>query len=165
MIKSGFSLLELCFVMALCALLATLMVSGNRFLQQILMRAEVEKLYTICRYLQQTAMTTNEICTLKFDVAHGTYRYGDTQEKLPAQIKLGVADGVLGPPSSPTKAIDNPVTFSENTIEFHPSGSIKSGTVYLVDSGHHYMCALSCPVSHVSFIRVYEYNGGWQLLS
>ena len=185
--KAGFSLLELSIVLALSIFLATIVVSGGRFLQRILVRTEIEKLYIICRYLQQTAMATNTICTLTFNREGGSYTYGPSndygssnnsmvssadgsssaglEEKLPAHLSFGVMDGALGPPSAPTKVIESPITFTENTIEFHPTGAIKSGTVYLVDQSGNYMCALSCPISHVSFIRLYEYNGGWKLVN
>ena len=162
--KPGFSLLELTIVIALCAVLATLVAGSGNFLQRMMVRAEVEKIYTISRYLQQKAMATNTIITLAFDPSNNSYTYGNTHEKLPAQVKFGALDGALGPPSAPTKTIGSPVTFTSSTIEFHPTGSIKSGTVYLVDRGESYMCALSYPVSHVSFIRTYEHAGTWKLL-
>ena len=47
----------------------------------------------------------------------------------------------------------------------YPDGIIQSGTVYVIDSSKKCMYALSSPISQVSYLRKYSYNGKWQPLS
>ncbi len=163
--NNGSLLLEVSLVVLLFSILAGLVTFNVGFLHNMVLRSEVEKLYTICRYLQQKAMTCNKEFTLIFDPEHKIYTYDNAHEQLPAHIDFGFFPGAHGPPSAPTKLLHTAVTFPGKRIVFYPSGIIQPGTVYLVDKNKEYMYALSCPVSVISYIRKYTYNGSWQLLS
>jgi prepilin-type N-terminal cleavage/methylation domain-containing protein len=163
--KSGFTLIELLIVMALCVLLATIAHSSMGHLHRLVARIELAKLHTICHYQKQRAMVTNTVQTITFHPHTNSYTYGTTHEHLPASLAFGTAPGTLGPPSNPKTVIANPITFTNNNIEFHPTGSIKAGAVYLLDHNTKQMYALSCPIAHVCYIRLYENSGSWRLIA
>jgi len=145
-------------------ILTVLVGANSSFLRKALVRAEIEKLHTICCYLKQVAQVSNKQYVLNFNVDQGCYSYNNTVETLPKQLVFGVAPGVLGPPSAPHKPIARGVTFPNGQIVFYPSGIIHAGTVYISDNDYTYTYALSCAVSHFSYIRKYFYDHDWQIL-
>jgi prepilin-type N-terminal cleavage/methylation domain-containing protein len=163
--NNGFALLEVAIVLLLFTVLAGISAINVRFFDRMIVRVELEKLHTICKYLQQSAMVSNEPYTITFDCEHKKYAYNNTAEQLPAHVCFGACAGAKGPPSAPTHPISSPITFADNSITFYPSGIVQSGAIYLMDTSGEYMCALSCGVSHVSYLRTYEYDGAWHLLS
>ncbi len=158
---TGFSLLELSIVLLLIALLLTLSGVQTSFLDRMFLRNELEQLYTTCYYLQRSAIAKNKPQLLSFDMQHNRYRYHQTEHTLPARVRFGTAPGIKGPPSSPDQPINNPISFKNNTITFHPDGVIEPGAVYITDSKQQYTYALSCAVAQVSYLRKYQYNGRW----
>lgn len=135
------------------------------FLRGALVRAEIEKLETICCYLRCLAQTSNKPCILTFDIDRCRYQYAHITEDLPKFLFFGVKGGILGPPSAPTGVIKKGVTFPGNQIIFHPSGIVHAGTIYISDNVGSYVGALSCAVSKVSYMRKYCYTDGrWKLL-
>jgi|GEM_PF-403867 len=161
----GFSLFELLVVLGLVMVIIGLIGVQVGCLRSALVRAEIEKIETICCYLRCLAQTSNKPCTLTFDINKGQYQYAHIIEELPKFLYFGVKNGILGPPSAPTGVIKKGVTFPGNQIIFHPSGVMHAGTIYLSDSLGSYVGALSCAVSQVSYVRKYCYvNGRWQLL-
>lgn len=163
--KPGFTLIELMVVVCLLGLVMLLTITNLSFLNSSMLRAEVEKLYAACMYAQRTAMVTNEEQTLKFDPGTKSYSINDRKEQLPKNIDFGFLPGSKGPPSSPQHLIKSPITFQQQNITFNSRGIIKPGTVYLIDSNHHHMTALSSPISQVSFLRKYRYDKKWKLIT
>ncbi|MGB8366939.1 MAG: prepilin-type N-terminal cleavage/methylation domain-containing protein [Candidatus Babeliales bacterium] len=162
--KQGFTLIELSVVFALFLLLTVLVQINTNFLDRMIVHTEIEKLYVICRYLQQCALVSNKEQELIFDQDHKNYRYHNNTETLPAHVFFGFKFGVKGSPASETTMINQAITFIHNRIIFYPTGIISSGTVYLTDRKKQIMYALSNGVSQISFLRTYRYNGSWQLL-
>ena len=162
--KKGFTLIEVTITLALFALIVSLTVANVSFLNKSTVSAEVDKLYSICRYLQRCAMLSNEKQELIFDEANGRYTFNGCTEELPAQIKFGIIPQIKGPPSSPKRQITSPITFKLSRIIFHPDGIIQPGTVYVTDNNQSCLYALSSSVAHVSYLRKYTYNGKWTLL-
>lgn len=160
----GFLLFELLVVIALMVILTGLVGSNSSFLRKALVRAQIEKLHTVCCYLKQLAQVSNKQYVLRFDVDQRSYSYDNMVEILPRHLVFGVAPGILGPPSAPYKLIARGVTFPNNQIIFYPSGIVHAGTVYISDNDYTYTYALSCAVSHFSYIRKYFYVHDWQLL-
>ncbi len=158
---AGFSLLELSIVLLLIALLVMLSGAQISFLDRMIVRSELEQLYTTCSYLQRSAMAQNKPQQLIFDVPNNRYRYHTTEHTLAARVQFGSSLGAKGPPSSPTKSILNPISFPNSSITFHPDGVIEPGTVYLTDVKQQYSYALSCAVAQVSYLRKYQYTGRW----
>ncbi len=126
--QSGFSLIELCIVLALIALIAMFCMAQNNFLHRILVRLELDQLYTTCYMLQRSAIMLHQPQTLVFDISHHVYRYKQREYRLPGTVRFGTASGVKGPPSSPDNVVEVPVTFQENHITFTPEGIITTGS-------------------------------------
>ena len=161
----GFTLIELMVVIGLIALLALLTTANLNFFERIVVRAEIEKLHTLCRYLQRCAIASNKEYHLVFDASKNNYRYENHVEQLPRQVLFGFLPDAHGPPAFPRRAIQKPITFQGNRITFYPSGILSAGTLYLIDRTKQSMYALSNAVSQVSYLRMYHYTGEWQLLS
>lgn len=161
----GFSLIELTVVLALLAFMLCIGSFYGSFMYRVIVRQEVEKLALICRYLQQSAMVGNLSRVLTFDVKKNGYMYDGCYEKLPNSVEFGTVPGVKGPPANPDHQIQSPITFKDERIVFHPDGIIQAGTVYLISKDRQIMYALSCPVSQVSYMRIYEYDGFWKCVS
>ncbi len=165
--KRAFSLIELMVVVSLIGLLVILTVANVSFFASGYTRIELEKLYAICRYAQQKALMTNtaQTITLHAQGDRHSYDFGALQEQLSKSVIFGVPAGVKGPPATPTKIIESPVTFQHSQIIFYPDGIISAGTVYLTDADKKTLYALTNGVSQVSFLRAYRYDKGWQMLA
>lgn len=164
-VYSGFSLVELTIVMTLFGIMVGIVLVHGTYMYRAVVKQEIEKLALICRYLQHAAMMSNMPKALLFDRKAGAYRYDGARECLPPSVEFGVLSGVKGPPSNPTRQIQSPITFENERIIFHPDGIIQPGTVYLISKDKQVMYALSSPVSQVSYMRIYRYDGSWQCLS
>jgi prepilin-type N-terminal cleavage/methylation domain-containing protein len=162
--KKGFSLLESMVVISLILLISTLVYTGWGSFNRWMVRAEAEKLYAVCRYLQQRALASGQEQTLVFDVLHNCYQYNDVIIPLTRPVIFGTIKGIKGPPSSPTSIVNYAITFPSDTITFYPDGIIKSGTVYFADSSLHCSYAVSVPISTISYMRIYRYDGSWKQL-
>lgn len=162
--KSGFTLIEVMVVVALFALIVTLGMMQVSFLDNTIVHAEVDKLATVCSYLQQKAITSNSDQNLVCDTEKNEYRGDTINEKLSPRVCFGFLPKVLGSPGSPSRPIHKSVTFVNSSIHFFPTGTISSGTVYLTDKHKKTMYALSNAVSQVSYLRLYRYDGKWKLL-
>jgi hypothetical protein len=163
--KRVFSLIEVTISLALFVFLATLYIIHGSYLQRLLVRSEIEKMYAICMYLQRYAMLSNRTHVLIFDVKGQKYCFNGRTENLPRGVRFGFLPGVCGPPSTLHSKIKEPITFQAQRIVFHPDGIIQPGSVYLVGSEYRYMYAMSSAVAHVSHLRKYEYAAGWSHLS
>jgi len=153
-------------VLSLFALITTLGVVQFSFLDSIIVHAEIDKLAAVCSYLQQKAIATNQECVLQFDTEKNEYHSDTTvHEKLSQSICFGFLSPVLGPPGSPSYAIEKSVSFPGCAIHFYPTGVISAGTVYLINKKKQMMYALSNAVSQVSLLRLYRYDDKtWKLL-
>lgn len=161
--RAAFTLIELMVVICLCALLAGFAMVHLSFLDRTIARAEIDKLATVCVYLQQLAIATNTEKHLIFDIQKNEYHFDAYHEKLPQHLKFGCLPGVFGPPGNPVHSVEKVITFPGHKICFYPTGIISSGTVYLTDKKGHYQYALSNAVSQVSYLRMYRYDGTWKL--
>ena len=162
--KQGFTLIELAIVLALFLLLTIFTQINFNFLDRMILHTEIEKLYSICRYLQQCALVNNKQQELVFSQDNKCYRHNNHDEKLSAKVSFGFIPGTKGPPASANKLIQKSITFANNRIIFYPTGIISAGTVYLTDQAKQIMYALSNGVSQISFLRTYRYNNSWQPL-
>lgn len=155
--------------LSLVFVIAHLVFTGSSFINRFIVCSEAEKLVATCRYLRQRAMSANTLQKLVFDVDQNAYFYQTDHErtatKLSSRVRFGVGSAtVLGPPSAPTTVITESVTYQHHEILFYPDGIISAGLVYLSDTSGKYIYALSSPVSEVSFLRTYVYDGTWKLL-
>ncbi len=131
----------------------------------MVVRAELEHLYSVSYYMQRRALMLHVPQTLTFDVPKKMYHANGKSYRLPAHVQFGTAQGVKGPPSSPKETIQSPITFKNKSITFYPDGVIQSGAVYLTDVSKQCTYALSCAVSSVSYLRKYQYTDAWNIIS
>jgi len=163
-LQPAHTLIELLVVITIIALIAAIAGTSHHFIHRTFVRAEVEKLRTICTYLQQRAMASGSQCRLQFDRTTNSYRFDDEKHILPPQVQFGVLSGVKGPPSSPSHQLTSPITFEKDQILFQPDGIFKPGTVYLVGKDSQTLYALSVGIGTVSYMRTYCYTGRWNPL-
>lgn len=163
--RHGFSLIELMITMTLCVLVITLTAVNVSFLQRGTARSEMEKLFAICMYVQQRALSSGRQLTLEFDEGHSSYRFDGRTEKFASAVRFGVPPGVKGPPSQPTSIIKSAITFPGKKIVFYPDGVISSGIAYITDQKYSTVYALSNAVAQVSYLRKYGYTNSWKLLA
>ena len=164
MVRSGFSLIETMVVITIIGILAVTVHVNTSFFTASLMRAQLTSLCNMCQLARHTAMASNSTETITFDLRAHTYRWKDRVEQLPIGMKFGYIPGTKGPPSNPVAPLYTPVTFTGSHITFYPDGIIQAGTVYLVDTNATTMYALSNAVAHISYLRLYRYDGAWKLL-
>lgn len=166
--RRAFSLIELMVTMALVILVVTFTVPRTTFFARFLVQAEINKLYAVFSYLQQRALASNQVQELSFDVSAHAYTFKTLQGKvatthLPGSVRFGILDRVKGPPSSPTRLLEKAVTFPVRQgvlmVNFMTNGKITPGTVYVVDRHAQCLGALTCPISQVSYMRRYAYEG------
>ena len=159
----GFSLIETMIVLVIVTILMSLLSLNLSFLQAGYAQHELSLFHSRLHALQQTAIVTGKSQSMAIVPGENSYYWDGQPYKLPKTLRFGIKQGIRGPPSHPSHEITNPVTFSENTIIFHPDGIIKPGTLYLLDHRQQ-LYALSCGVGHVSFLRKYRYDGAWKLI-
>ncbi len=145
-------------------LLLSLSLPGLSFLHRRAVCQQIELLFMLCEHLQQVAMLTNQQQEVHFDTAQHTYAHDVRVQQLPAHVHFGVPNGLQGPPAAPRAPVRSPVTFPRKLLVFHPDGTMQAGTVYLTDSKRECAYALTVPVSAVSYLRLYRYDNGWQLI-
>ncbi len=162
---AGFLLLEVALVLALILIVVTLATPQFIFLKRQIARTEVQKLIAECFYLRNCAMATHQDLTLTFDCAQGCYATKYKNQKLTQGLHFGFLPTLHGPPSNPTRLIEKAITFVNNTITFYADGTISSGTIYFLDAENSRCSALTIPSGQVPFIRHYEYQDRWTLVS
>ncbi len=162
--NKGFSLIEALVVLALITLIAGLGLCNLRSFYGLMVRADIEKLYTVCMYLQQKALSSQTKQVLRFDVGRKSYAYDDGTQQLNSRVCYGFIPGVQGPPSSPHAPIGKQLSFENDHIIFYADGTIQAGTVYLVDVNKKSLYALTSGVGHISFLRKYRYDGSWHVI-
>jgi prepilin-type N-terminal cleavage/methylation domain-containing protein len=163
-VRYGFSLVELMIVLSIMGLFTLLVVTNTTFLHRSIMYAQLEQLYSICQLARQTALATNQAQTIQFDRLTNSYTWAHRKESLPRSLRFGFIPGTKGPPAHPTAQLYTPITFSGDKITFYPDGIVQSGTLYLIDEHATSMYAISNAVAQFSYLRMYRYDGTWQIL-
>ena len=163
--REGFSLLQVAITLTLVVIAIMLTVPQFSFLQKTAVRSEIEKMHALFVYMQHLAIATQQDQTIEFDVIKNCYSCNNQIIPLACGISFGTKPGVFGPPASPHALITKPITFANNKITFYTTGTMQAGTVYLVDQSKNYIYALTTPVSHISYVRRYKYEGAWMQLA
>jgi Tfp pilus assembly protein FimT len=166
-----FTLYEIIIVLAIITFILTISIPRTDIFRQKVIILELDKLFNIFNYLQQRAIASNNSQQLTFNIKNNSYLYLSLTNKsisyqLSYPIIFGFLEAVKGPPSTPTKLINKAITFQTKnktlTVTFLSNGKITPGTIYIIDKYKKLMCALTCPISQVSYIRKYIYkNGQW----
>lgn len=170
----SFTLIELMTVVVLVCIFVVITIPRTNFFQQQNVLTDLHRLFTVFSFVQYKAMASNALQKITFDVEKNSYTYNSLTNKettvtLSPGNRFGFIQGVKGPPSSPTSIIKKAITFQspsgETRANLMTNGKILPGTVYIINQKATILCALTCPVSQVSYIRLYVYkNGQWTSL-
>jgi hypothetical protein len=159
-------MLELLIAVALAIALACVSTPALRLFDRLIVRIELDNIYTQCMLLRQQARMTGVAQELIFDPLTHAYSAAGQHYKLPRMVRFGILNQVKGPPSVHHSFVTKPITFPKNKIIFYPDGIMQAGTVYLCDRAQQFLCALTIAVSPISYIRRYTYSSahGWTTL-
>lgn len=165
--SKGYSLLEIIITIALIAILAGITTIHLSFFTTNTIIDSLQTLKSIVAFTHNKAMASATMQSITLNETSKIITFTSIHETtsrypMPPSISFGYPPNALGPPSQPTKHIKKAITFRDNTIRCHPHGSISAGTIYVrsSDAKKHY--ALSCGVSPIPFIRIYQYvNNTW----
>ena len=163
-VAQGFSLISLLIGISIAGILLSLTLVQVSFLDQLLVRTELNQLYATCCYAQQVAQMRQAHCDILFDQQKNSYTCDNHVRQLPRSVMFGVKDGVFGPPGGGHTLVTTSITFKDACIRSSVNGTLNAGTVYLVDTGKRYQYALSSAVTQVSYIRCYRYDTQFHIL-
>lgn len=163
--KKGFMLLEVAIVLALIAIGAALTIPTFRIFDRLMVKTEIDVLYLAIKSLEQKAITSGKSYDLIFNEKDNSYTAEGLVYHLHSPAIFGIVERVVGPPSNPQKIITKAVNFPDNKITIFADGVIQAGSIYITDKNKKYLYALTCPVSDISYLRRYVYNGHWTLIS
>lgn len=162
---AGFLLVEVALVLALILVIITLATPQFLFLQKQIVQSEMQKLIAEFFYHRAYAMATHQDLMITVDPVQGTYGTKERMQSLGHGVQFGFLHQLLGPPSQPTRLIDKAITFLNNRINFYADGTMSSGTIYMLDSQKRRCYAITIPAGQAPFIRSYEYQDRWVLIS
>lgn len=174
-LKSSYTLLELCVVLAIITLLCLLGVPMIVNHDEYTILRELEKLEAICMYLHQRAIATQKDHELIIKTQQNIYEYTINAHialfRLPDTINFGWLPSALGPPGNPIAPITQECSFPKlngqnhsHVVKFISNGQFYPGTLYLTDRKRRFMGALTCSISRVFYIRKYLYKSGQWLV-
>lgn len=148
---NGYSLIEICIVVALIACTALVGSFAISWIDHALVRTQLDTIYHLFRALSRKAMLDGTIHTLFFE--EKSLAYDDQTLDLYPKIIFGTPEHT------------KPITFVEKRVLFFPDGNIQAGSLYITDTAHRWYYALTCAVGHTCYIRRYRYhNNHWVLL-
>lgn len=163
--REGFMLFEAVVVLALIAMGAALTIPTLRIFDRLMVKTEVDVLYLAIKSLEHKAILSGKQAELVFDEKKQTYMVDGVVYYLHSPAMFGIVDNIAGPPSNPKKIITKAIQFPDNKITIFSDGIVQAGSVYITDKNKKYVYALTCPVSDISYLRRYVYNGRWTLIS
>src|SRR5438105_9265458 len=129
-VARGFSLISLLIGISIVGVLLSLTLAQVSFLDQLLVRTELNALYATCCYAQQVAQMRQTPCDIVCDRGKNSYACDNHVRVLPRSVVFGVKRGVFGPPSGGHAPVTNPITFKDECIRSSVSGTFNAGTVY-----------------------------------
>lgn len=163
-VARGFSFIGLLIGISIVGILLSLTLAQVSFLDQLLVRTELNQLYATCCYAQQVAQMRQAHCDIVCNREKNSYACDNHVRQLPRSVVFGVKQGVLGPPCGGHTLVTDPITFKDACIRSSANGTLSAGTVYLVDTGKRYQYALSSAITQVSYIRCYRYDTQFHIM-
>jgi prepilin-type N-terminal cleavage/methylation domain-containing protein len=174
-VGSGFSLIEAIVAVSIIAIIAAIIIPKMIDTRSHAIVSDLRSIESIIHFLQQKALASHHEQELIIDATAHTYSY---QGSLPAKkmviplsshLSFGFLPNVKGPPAKPEKLLTAPCTFDQVPLQpgaykiiIFSNGKVSAGTVYITDKNRFLLGALTCPISQVSWTRVYAYeNGRW----
>lgn len=161
----GFFLIHTLIALSIIIVSLTIISSYSTLWNQLHARAALETARTTLLYAQQHARTCNHEVVVEIDQKNRAFKSNTFIHTFPSNIIFGTLSGIKGPPSAPFKQINKPITFEQNHVIFYPDGTIQSGTLYLVDTTTQTQYALTIPIGHVRYIKLYQFTKQWVALS
>lgn len=162
--KTGYILVELLVVIVLFGCIFGAGALSVRWIEQLLVRAELDKFLMVCYSLQQRARATGKEILLTFDQEKKSYHFGNQNESMVPGVYFAFPDHAPTLSNS-TLRMKKPITFVENKISFYPSGIVQAGTVCFSNFSKKVGYALSSSVGVLSQLRQYAWNGrSWKQL-
>jgi prepilin-type N-terminal cleavage/methylation domain-containing protein len=159
MLKRGFTLFEVLLVLGLMSCIIYLSCSVILLSSSSALTHEVDRLSSALLSLQRKALLDRQTYKLMFVQSKNSYTT-DVPHALIPGISYGILPGVKGPPSRPTCALKQAITWPDNTIYCYPDGTISAGAVYLTDGKA--LAALTCDASAICHVRRYVFKGRWE---
>ena len=146
--QRGFSLLEMLAVLGITLLVcAASFPQLNRYRHAYRLDSAVQTLASNLEIARYSAISKNVAVVVNFDVSQSSYqlfedRNGNGAREsgefllgsfgLPIQVQFR-GSGLLGPPSSPSGPVTDPISFNNDRVVFNPQGKLNGGlgSIYL----------------------------------
>jgi Tfp pilus assembly protein FimT len=173
--QRGWTLIELTAALAVIMVLTTMAwPSFDGLILRLLLHSTSMTVIQSLRTARHRAMAEGRAYAVIFDAAANGYRVvggaAPNAVALPIHVQFGAADGVLGPPSAPTKPPPEiGVTFRRAKVTFLPDGTLSPGpgTIYLTGRcrGGGATVTMAISVTIAGHPRRYEWEGKrWQAM-
>ncbi len=146
--RSGLTVLELVVALATAMLLAALAIPQiSRYWQVYQLDAATQTLVSSLELARYSAISRNVDMVVSFDISSGSYQIFEDKNKngsrdggeillrsysLPKSVDFS-GSGLVGPPSSPSGPVADPITFSGDRLVFNAMGKLNAGlgTIYV----------------------------------
>jgi type II secretory pathway pseudopilin PulG len=164
----GMTIIELIVVLAMVVILCSgCFVVVERIQQNLNTKLAVNELYSWFLHAHTRAQISGVSQKIIFYPQAQSYRVGEILITLPKGVVFGgnKALSVLVPPSKPSTALSQAITFVDKTINFYPDGTMQAGVVYFGHQKESRLYAISSGVREPFFIRLYCYeHARWRLV-
>jgi Tfp pilus assembly protein FimT len=146
--QPGFTLLEMVAVMGITLLVCTVALPQfNRYRHAYRLDSAVQTLASNLEIARYSAISRNIEVVVNFDANQSSYQSFEDRNgngireggemllgvfTLPIQVQFR-GSGLLGPPSSPSGPVTDPISFSNDRLVFNSQGKLNSGlgSIYL----------------------------------
>lgn len=171
--NEGYTLLEISLVITIFLIIACTSLPHFHFFSTIELHQELKTFKSLCCYLRNKAIITQQPLELHVFPADNTYSYPGVHsqrvwKKLGNNIQFGFHPGIYGPPSKPSREITDISSFKKNNehyiITFYPTMTIDPGCLYVIHATTHAMGALTSSIEALNVIRIYHLKSNqWKL--
>ena len=146
--QPGFTLLEMVAVLGITLLVSAVALPQlNRYRHTYRLDSAVQTLVSNLEIARYSAISKNVEVVVTFDTNKSSYQSFEDKNgngmresgelllgafSLPVQVQFS-GTGLLGPPSSPTGPVTDPISFSNDRVVLNPQGKLSSGlgSIYL----------------------------------
>jgi len=146
--QAGFTLLEMVAVLGITLLVSAVALPQlNRYRHAYRLDTAVQTLASNLEIARYSAISKNVEVVMTFDATQSSYQFFEDKNgngiresseflsgtfSLPVQVQFQ-GTGLLGPPSSPTGPVTDPISFSNDRVVLNPQGKLNSGlgSIYL----------------------------------
>ena len=156
--ESGYTLTELCVVLSIIALLASLAVANfNEQIPHRQLREASLELVGQLRLARQKAISGGASQSISFHSKLRQYNLFLGTRTLPGAVHFGSASNVTKAPSKGSIVPQDGISFQGDTATFLPDGTAgKKGTIYLSNSKNE---SVAIAVNFTGRVKKYLWNG------